>query len=57
MISNEKIKSIYDIINNSNGASTVFLEMDDGNKNYMFKFNKTTSPKVEKDLRSIISLI
>jgi len=57
MISNETIKSIYDIINNSNGASTVFLEMDDGNKNYMFKFNKTTSPKVEKDLRSIISLV
>lgn len=56
LVSNETIKSIYDIINNSNGASTVFLEMIDGNKEYTFRFNKTTSLKVEKDLQSILNL-
>jgi DNA polymerase-3 subunit alpha len=56
LVSNETIKSIYDIINNSNGASTVFLEMIDGNKEYTFRFNKTTSLKIEKDLQSILNL-
>lgn len=56
MISNESIQSLYDIINNTNGASTVFIEMQDESKKYTFKFNKTTSTKVEKDLQSIVNL-
>jgi hypothetical protein len=32
------------------------MEMIDVNKKYTFKFNKTTSPKVEKELQSIINL-
>jgi hypothetical protein len=56
MISNESIESIYDIINNTNGASTVFLEMQDDNKKYTFKFNKTTSIKIEKQLQDIVNM-
>ena len=56
MISNESIESIYDIINNTNGASTVFLEMQDTNKKYTFKFNKTTSIKIEKQLQDIVNM-
>jgi DNA polymerase-3 subunit alpha len=56
MVSNENIQSIYDIINATNGASTVFLEMTDGIKKYSFRFNKTTSLKIEDKLQSIINL-
>ena len=56
MISNESIESIYDIINNTNGASTVFLEMQDSSKKYTFKFNKTTSIKIEKQLQDIVNM-
>jgi len=56
LLSNEIIQSLYDIINNANGSSIVFLEMLDENKKYTFKFNKTTSTKVEKTLRSIVGL-
>jgi DNA polymerase-3 subunit alpha len=56
MISNESIQSLYDIINNTNGASTVFLEMTDGAKKYSFRFNKTTSLKIEDKLQSIVNL-
>lgn len=56
MISNESIQSLYDIINNTNGASTVFLEMTDGVKKYSFRFNKTTSLKIEDKLQSIVNL-
>jgi hypothetical protein len=30
--------------------------MEDASKKYTFKFNKTTSTKVEKDLQSIVNL-
>lgn len=56
MLSNESIEMIYDIINNTNGPSTVFLEMHDSSKKYTFRFNKTTSSKVEKELQNIVNL-
>lgn len=56
LLSNETLQLLYDIINNTNGASTVFLEMLDGKKKYTFKFNKTTSLKVQDKLKSIIEL-
>lgn len=56
LLSTEVIQSLYDIINNSNGSSTVFIEMVDGKKKYTFKFNKTTSQKVENQLQSIVNL-
>ena len=56
ILSNSAIESLYDIINNSNGASVVFLEMEDKFKNYTFKFNKTTSTKIEKELQAIVDL-
>lgn len=56
LLSNETLQLLYDIINNTNGASTVFLEMLDGKKKYRFKFNKTTSLKVQDKLKSIIEL-
>ena len=56
MISNDIIESIYDIIKNNNGSSNVFIEMSDVNKKYTFKFNKTTSRKVEEQLQNIIRM-
>lgn len=56
MLSNESLHALYDIINHSNGSSSVFLEMTDGKKIYSFCFNKTTSLKVENKLRDIIKI-
>jgi DNA polymerase-3 subunit alpha len=56
MISNDIIESIYDIIKNNNGSSNVFIEMSDVNKKYTFKFNKTTSKKIEEQLKNIIRM-
>lgn len=57
MISNDIIESIYDIIKNNNGSSNVFIEMSDANKKYTFKFNKTTSKKVEEQLQNIVRMV
>jgi len=55
-IGTDVIESIYDIINNTNGSSTVFLEIVEGNKKYTFKFNKTTSLKIENKLKELIKV-
>lgn len=56
IVSNESLELMYDIIKTSNGSSSVFLEMTDGIKKYNFRFNKTTSLKVEDQLKSIIKM-
>jgi DNA polymerase-3 subunit alpha len=54
--SNDILQSIYDIINKANGSSVVFIEVTEENKKYTFRFNKTTSLKVESQLQDIIKL-
>lgn len=56
MVSNETLQKMYDIINNSNGSSIVYIDMIDGVKEFRFRFNKTTSLKIEEDLKTIVNL-
>jgi DNA polymerase-3 subunit alpha len=52
----ELVKKIYDIIENTNGSSNVYFQYIEDNKKVTFKFNKTTSPKVEPQLKEIIKI-
>jgi DNA polymerase-3 subunit alpha len=52
----ETIKRLYDIIENTNGSSNVYVKYIEDNKKITFKFNKTTSPKVEDQLKEIIKI-
>ncbi len=52
----EMIKGIYDIIENINGPSYVYLDYIESNKKVTFKFNKSTSLKIEKKLYSYIDI-
>lgn len=52
----ETIKRLYDIIENTNGSSNVYVKYIEDNKKITFKFNKTTSPKIEDQLKEIIKI-
>jgi len=52
----ETIKKLYDIIENTNGSSNVYVKYLEENKKITFKFNKTTSPKVEDKLKEIMRI-
>lgn len=50
------IKSLYDIIENTNGSTNVYLEYLEDNKRIVFKFKKTTSLKIENNLKEIVRI-
>jgi len=50
------VGKLYDIIETTNGSSNVYLQYIEDNKKITFKFNKTTSPKVESSLKEIIRI-
>ena len=50
------VGKLYDIIETTNGSSNVYLQYIEDNKKITFKFNKTTSPKVESSLKEIIGI-
>jgi DNA polymerase-3 subunit alpha len=52
----ELIKKIYDIIENTNGSSNVYFQYLEDNKKVTFRFTKTTSPKIESQLKEIIRI-
>jgi CRISPR/Cas system CSM-associated protein Csm2 small subunit len=51
------INKLYDIINESNGGSYVFLQCKEDNKTINLKFNKTTSIKQKEKLEEILKEI
>jgi hypothetical protein len=48
---------LYAIINENAGGSYVFVDIDDGDKNLKFKFNKTTSITIKNKLEELIKEI
>ena len=46
----------YDIIENINGPSYVYLDYLEGNKKVTFRFKKSTSLKVEEKLKEYINI-
>ena len=52
----EMVQGICDIIENVNGPSYVYLDYVEGNKKVTFKFNKSTSIKVEEKLKEYINI-
>ena len=57
LITEKTINKLYDIISENSGGSYVFLDIDDGDKNLKFKFNKTTSIVIKKKLEELIKEI
>lgn len=50
------IKKLYAIIESANGSSNVFIQYLEDNKKITFKFNKTTSLKVEDNLKNLVKI-
>ena len=57
LITEKTINKLYDIISENSGGSYVFLDIDDGDKNLKFKFNKTTSIVIKNKLEELIKEI
>jgi DNA polymerase-3 subunit alpha len=52
----EVVQGIYDIIENVNGPSYVYLTYTESNKRVTFKFKKSTSLKIEEKLQKYINI-
>lgn len=52
----ELIQGVYDIIENINGPSYVYLDYLEGNKKVTFRFKKSTSLKIEEKLKEYINI-
>ena len=57
LITEKTINKLYGIINENTGGSYVFVDIDDGDKNLKFKFNKTTSIVIKDKLEQLIKEI
>ena len=57
LITEKTINNLYAIINENTGGSYVFVDIDDGDKNLKFKFNKTTSITIKDKLEELIKEI
>lgn len=57
LITEKTINKLYAIINENTGGSYVFVDIDDGDKNLKFKFNKTTSITIKDKLEELIKEI
>ncbi len=57
LITEKTINKLYAIINENTGGSYVFVDIDDGDKNLKFKFNKTTSITIKNKLEELIKEI
>ena len=55
-ISPRLIEKICDIIDDNNGNRPVFLEISEDKHKFMYRFNKTTSPKIEPLINQLIEL-
>jgi DNA polymerase-3 subunit alpha len=52
----ELVEKLCDIINVTNGSAYVYIQYVEDNKKITFKFNKTTSLKIEDNLKEIIRI-
>lgn len=52
----ELIQKLYDIIEVTNGSAYVYIQYVEENKKITFKFNKTTSLKIEDNLKEMIKI-
>jgi len=57
LITEKTINKLYAIINENTGGSYVFVDINDGDKNLKFKFNKTTSITIKNKLEELIKEI
>jgi DNA polymerase-3 subunit alpha len=57
LITEKTINKLYAIINENTGGSYVFVDINDGDKNLKFKFNKTTSIVIKDKLEELIKEI
>lgn len=52
----DMVKKLYDIIEITNGSTNVYIEYIEYNKKVVFKFKKTTSLKIEENLKEIVRI-
>ena len=52
----ELVKKLYDIIENANGSANVYIEYVEDNRRIVFRFKKTTSLKIEDNLKEIVKI-